>query len=166
MPRRATAARRRTIPAMRSTGSARFRRLFNILGGICTVANLVGAVFVFLYLVVIAPQRFGDRSWVVHAIAFSAYAVVAFPVEAWWSEYRWRRVLGWFDAGRPPTRAEQDATLRLPMHEAGWSFVAWAIASALFPVYALFVGANGDEALRVGLTIFDGGLVTCAIVFL
>jgi adenylate cyclase len=75
-------------------------------------------------------------------------------------------VLGWFAEQREPTLAEQNMTLRVPLIEAGRSFVAWAAASVFFSGYALSFGAPGGEAVRVGLTIFDGGLVTCAIIFL
>jgi adenylate cyclase len=141
------------------------RRLFWRCGAICTVANLAGAVFVFVFLVAIAP---GDRltDWVPCAIAFSIYALIAFPLEALWSQRSWDRVLGWVAETRPPTRGEQEATLRLPFGEAARSFVAWAVACVVFSVFVVFLDGLGGQALRTGLTIFDGGLVTCAVVFL
>jgi len=151
---------------VRATPSVAYRKLATRLGLICTVANLAGAVFVFLYLVVIAPRQGGADGWVANMITFAAFGIVAFTVEGCWSEYRWRRVLAWFGEQRPPTDTEQAATLRLPMHEAGWSFLAWLAASVFFPLVALALGDSSDQAIRVALTIFDGGLVTCAIVFL
>ncbi|MCU1430450.1 MAG: adenylate cyclase [Actinomycetia bacterium] len=147
-------------------GSAEYQQLHKRLVAICTFANLDGAVFVFLYLDLIAPQRYGAHSWVVDAITFSVFALVAFGLEAVWSEMSWQRSLGWFAEQREPTLAEQNMTLRIPLVEAGRSFVAWATASVFFSLYALSFGAPAREAVRVGLTIFDGGLVTCAIVFL
>src|SRR3954465_15254258 len=108
---------------------------------IFTFANLTGAVFVFTYLVVIAPRQYVSHGWVADAIAFSVYAVVAFTLEAWWSEVSWRRALGWFAGQGEPTPEEQDATLRLPLFEGSRSFVAWAVASVFFPVHSLLFGA-------------------------
>ncbi|HEY7136426.1 MAG TPA: adenylate/guanylate cyclase domain-containing protein [Acidimicrobiia bacterium] len=141
------------------------RRLFWRCGAICTFANLAGALFVFVFLIAIAP---GDRlgSWLPYAIAFVVYAAIAFPLEAWWSMRSWDRVLGWAAEDRPPAPAEQEATLRLPLSEAARSLVAWVIASVVFAVMCFVIDGRSGLAVRVGLTIFDGGLVTCAVVFL
>ena len=89
------------------------RRLFWRCGAICTVANLAGAVFVFVFLVAIAP---GDRltDWVPCAIAFSIYALIAFPLEALWSQRSWDRVLGWVAETRPPMKAPNWVLRRSP----------------------------------------------------
>jgi adenylate cyclase len=144
------------------------RRLFWRLGAICTFGNLAGAVFVFVYLVAIAPgygrPGHGLRTDI---IVFSVYAVVAVVAEARWSEWGWDRTLGWLAEERPPTPQEQQATLRLPARETAQSFVAWALGCVFFPVLDIVVdGGRAADGLRVGLTIFDGGLVTCAVVFL
>ncbi|HEX7097043.1 MAG TPA: adenylate/guanylate cyclase domain-containing protein [Acidimicrobiales bacterium] len=154
---------------MRSTpahpGTASLQRLFWRCGAICTVANLAGAIFVFVYLVAIAPgERLDD--WTVYAIAFGVYSLVAFPLEAWWSARAWDRVLGWAAESQPPTAAQQEATLHLPLGEAGRSLVAWIVAAAVFSVLVLVLGSSAALAIRVGLTILDGGLITCAVVFL
>jgi adenylate cyclase len=150
----------------RTDGEAEQRRLFARLGLICTFANLAGALFVFLFLVAIAPGERQTHGWMPYTIAFTVYALVAFPLEAWWSTRNWNRVLGWVAEERNPTPAEQEATLRLPLREAGWSFVAWAVASVAFPLFDLIIDGRGGVALRNGITIFDGGLVTCAVVYL
>ncbi|MDQ1520302.1 MAG: adenylate cyclase, partial [Actinomycetota bacterium] len=151
---------------VRPIGSPEYQRLHKRLVAICTFGNLDGAVFVFVYLDLIAPRSYGAHSWVTDAITFTLFGVVAFSLEAIWSELSWRRAIGWFAEEREPTPAEQNMTLRIPLVEAGRSFVAWVAASVFFSVYALSFGAPAAEAGRVGLTIFDGGLVTCAIVFL
>jgi adenylate cyclase len=143
------------------------KRLYRRLGGICTFANFDGALFVYLYLVLVTRAEPESHEWVADVIAFAVYGVVALCFEAWWSERGWNRALGWREQGRPPTPAEQRATLRLPMEEAGKSFVAWAIASVFFPIFVVIVdGLSAGDAIRIGVTIFDGGLITCAVVFL
>jgi hypothetical protein len=123
-------------------------------------------VFVFVYLVFIAPTEHSRHGWVPDAVAFTVYALAALGLEAWWSIRSWDRALGWLAEHRPPSPAEQTATLRLPLREAAESFVAWAVASVVFPAFGLVVDGLGGQAIRTGLTIFDGGLVSCAVVFL
>jgi adenylate cyclase len=149
----------------RTDESIEQRRLFWRCGAICTLANLAGAVFVFVFLVALAPgERLHD--WTPYAIAFSLYAVIAFPLEAWWSERTWDRVLGWAGEARTPTVEEQEATLHLPASEAARSLLAWLVASVTFAVLCLVLDHRVGVAIQAGVTIVDGGLVTCAVVFL
>src|SRR5688572_5380336 len=104
------------------------KRLYNRLGAICTFANLDGAFFVFLYLNVIAPSDGRTRVRALAVVIFVAYAIGATVLEAMWSIRSWDRTLQWRRENRLPTEAEQRATLRLPLHEAARSFVAWAVA--------------------------------------
>jgi adenylate cyclase len=142
------------------------KRLDCVLGTICTVANLAGAVFVFVYLMRIAPSERLPRGSGPDVIAFVAFAALAFGLEAWWSQVSWNRALGWMRRRRMPSDAERDATLRLPLREAARSGVAWAVGAVFFPVFDVLRGSTGPHALRVAATIVDGGLITCAIVFL
>lgn len=142
------------------------RRLFNRLGAICTFANLAGALFVFVFLIAIAPGQPVPHGWVPYAVAFTGYGLVVFPLEGWWSTRSWYRVFSWIAEERALTPAEQEATLRTPLREAGRSFIAWAVASAAFPLLCLMIDGDTGLAVRAALTIFDGGLVTCAVVFL
>jgi adenylate cyclase len=155
------------VPGSRDDeGAAEQRRLGRRLGLICTVANLSGAVFVFVFLVAIAPGNRLPSGGALYTIAFSIYGLIVFPLEGWWADRSWRRTLAWVVEGRAPTPVERDATLRMPIQEATWSFLAWAGAAVLFPVFCLILEGRGALALRVGLTILDGGLVTCAVVYL
>ncbi|MGH9015691.1 MAG: hypothetical protein ACRDZ1_17380 [Acidimicrobiia bacterium] len=71
------------------------------------------------------------------------------------------------DRGAPADGVGAEGTLRRPLQEAGQSFVAWAVAAVGFPLYAVLVdGLSAGHAIRVGITVFDGGLITCAVVFL
>ena len=151
---------------MRTGGTPDRKRLYRRLGAICTFANFDGALFVFVYLVAIT-HAVGRYGWFANAVALTLFGIAALAVEAWWSQRGWDRALAWLPEERPPTAAEQKATLRLPLEEAAKSFVAWAAASVLFPLYAVLVdGLGTGHAIRVAVTVFDGGLVTCAIVFL
>ena len=142
------------------------RRLDFRLGAICTVANLAGAVFVYLYLTGLAPAERLRHGSVPDAIAFSVFGLCAFSLEAWWSQRSWNRALGWLAENRTPSASEQDATLRLPMREAARSSVAWAVGAAFFAMFTVVIDGVGGQAIRVGLTIVDGGLITSAVVFL
>ncbi|MDQ1509409.1 MAG: adenylate cyclase [Actinomycetota bacterium] len=136
------------------------------LGAICTVANIAGIVFVYLYLVRLAPGEHLRHGSAPDAIAFSTFAVTAFLLEAWWSQVSWNRALGWLSDERAPSEAERDATLRLPMREAARSSLAWAVGAVFFGVFSVVVDGLGAGAIRVALTIVDGGLITCAVLFL
>ncbi len=157
---------RRTIRIVGDPIAVDRKRLDYRLGAICTAANLAGAVFVFVYLVRIAPSARARHGIEPDVIAFSSFAVCAFALEAWWSQVSWNRALGWLAEKRAPTAREQEATLRLPLREAARSSVAWAVGALFFALFAGFVDGVGGEAVRCGLTIVDGGLITCAVVFL
>jgi adenylate cyclase len=141
-------------------------RLIWRLTAICTVANIAGSVFVFAYLVGIAPSERAQHGSGPDAVAFAVFAACAFSLEAWWSSVSWQRALGWLALDRMPTTDERDATLRLPLREAARSSVAWLVASVLFGVFAVVVDGVGAQGIRIALTILDGGLVTCAVLFL
>jgi adenylate cyclase len=142
------------------------RRLDMRLGAICTIANLAGAVFVYLYLTQLAPSEPLRHGAGPDAIAFSVFGVCAFLLEAWWSQVSWNRALGWLKDERTPSEAEREDTLRLPMREAARSSVAWAVCAVFFGVFAVVVDGLGAAAIGVALTIVDGGLITCAVLFL
>jgi adenylate cyclase len=156
----------RTLGPVKSKFGVDRRRLDYRLGAICTVANLAGIVFVYLYLVRLAPGEHLRHGTLPDAIAFSVFAVLAFVLEAWWSQVSWNRALGWLSEERTPTEAERDATLRLPMQEAARTSVAWAIGAVFFGLFTVVVDGLGAGAIRVAVTIVDGGLITCAVLFL
>jgi adenylate cyclase len=142
------------------------KRLDCRLASICTVANLAGAIFVVVYLVAIAPTGRSRHGSGPDLLAFSGFALFAFALEAWWSQVSWNRALGWLSDDRIPSVGEREATLRLPLREAARSSAAWAVGAAFFAAFTVVVDGLGADAIRVGLTIIDGGLITCAVVFL
>jgi class 3 adenylate cyclase len=142
------------------------KRLDLRLAAICTAANLAGAVFVFLYLDQIAPSERHRHGGAPDTIAFSLFAVCAFVLEACRSQASWNRTLGWLADRRMPRADERSATFRLPLVEAVLSSVAWVVGAVFFSVFAVVVDGLGVQAIRIGLTIIDGGLITCAVVFL
>jgi adenylate cyclase len=152
--------------AMRSEAWVDRKRLDRRLAAICTVANLAGAVFVFLYLDKIAPGARLRHGSAPDAIAFSAFAVCAFVLEGCWSQLSWNRTLRWLSDRRLPSEEDRDAVLQLPLREAARSSVAWAAGAVFFAVFGAVVDGLGVQAIRIGLTIVDGGLITCAVVFL
>ena len=78
----------------------------------------------------------------------------------------WNRTLGWLADRRLPSAVERDAVLQLPLREAARSGVAWVVAAVFFTVFGVLVDGIGMHAVRIGVTIVDGGLITCAVVFL
>src|SRR5204863_7192667 len=73
---------------------------------------------------------------------------------------------GWLTERRLSSGAERDAVLRLALREAARSGVAWVVAAVFFSVFGVLMDGNGAYAIRIGLTIVDGGLITCAVLFL
>ena len=137
------------------------KRLDCRLAAICTVANLAGAVFVFVYLVQIAPGVRSRHGSAPDVVAFSAFAVATFALEAWRSQVSWNRTLRWLADRTPPSAVDRDAVLRLPLREAARSGVAWIVGAVYFGVFTAVVDGLGVHSLRVALTIVDGGLITC-----
>ena len=127
--------------------------------------NIIGASVVFVLSVFVLPgPPANDEFQLVRAIAFPGYFLLALLIGAIWSTRYAVRVTSWVLEDRPATRQEQIATLRLPLRLTMIEVFLWLLATVLFSVLALIV--QPDNVLRILVTTFDGGIVTCAASYL
>ncbi|MEU4390115.1 adenylate/guanylate cyclase domain-containing protein [Kribbella sp. NPDC023855] len=127
--------------------------------------NIIGASVVFVLMVFVLPGPPANHELqLVRAIVFPGYFLLALLVGAIWSTRYAVRVTSWVLEERPATRQEQIATLRLPLRLTMIEVFLWLLATVLFSALALIF--QPDNVLRILVTTFDGGIVTCAASYL
>jgi adenylate cyclase len=127
--------------------------------------NIIGATVVFVLAVFVLPGPPANHDLVlVRAIAIPAYFLAAVVIGSVWSTRLGLRVTNWVLADRPATREEQIATLQLPLRLTMIEVFLWLLATVIFTVLTLIV--QPESVLRVLVTTFDGGIVTCAASYL
>ena len=138
------------------------------ISGALLFSNLAGALFVFTYLMFIAPNDMPDDPqgpWV-DVLSFVGFSAVAFPVCGWLCYRLAGRHLCWLDDDRPPTPAERAGTLRLPWLLAQLSFATWVLAAVFFTVGSIPSGHTLYHFVKIAVTILIGGLVSCTVSYL
>ncbi len=127
--------------------------------------NIIGASVVFVLSVFVLPGPPANHALdLVRAIGFPVYFLFALVVGAIWSTRYALRVTHWVLEDRPATRKEQIATLQLPLRLTMIEVFLWLLATVIFSVLALIY--QPDNVLRILITTFDGGVVTCAASYL
>lgn len=127
--------------------------------------NIVGASVVFVLSVFVLPGPPANHELqLVRAIAFPGYFLLALVVGAIWSTRYALRATSWVLEARPATRKEQITTLQLPLRLSMIEVFLWLLATVLFSLLALIY--QPDNVLRIMITTFDGGIVTCAASYL
>ncbi|MEV8371617.1 adenylate/guanylate cyclase domain-containing protein [Kribbella sp. NPDC056861] len=126
--------------------------------------NIIGGCVVFVLAVFVLPSPPDDRLDLVRAVAFPGYLLAALLIGVVWGTRYALRVTGWVLEDRPATRREQIATLRLPLRLTLIEIFLWLLATVVFTVLALVL--QPESALRIGITVFDGGIVTCVAAYL
>ena len=151
-------------PADQSTRLLRFR-LQVLMTTFSIGTNLIGALVVFVLAVFVLPgPPLLDHLKLFEAIAIPAYFLIAIAVGCIWSTWLTRRVTRWVDEERPATRAEQIATLQLPLRLTLIEVLLWLVAGVIFTVMTLVL--QPENALRIAVTVFDGMIITCAVSYL
>jgi adenylate cyclase len=130
------------------------------------LAHGAGAAFTFIYLGSVAPSQAGEGSALGDLLLFVGFGLVAFPATGALCERVARRALGWMLEERAPTDAERRLTLALPRRLAACTFLPWLAASIFFATATALSSHTAVQAIKVALTTFDGGLVSCTIGFL
>jgi adenylate cyclase len=132
------------------------------------LANLGGAVFVFVFLAYIAP---GERVDGVGDLAsqvttFLAYFAVAAIITLGASRSIVAKASDWVMNDRVPTDKERARTIALPRRIAFVSFAPWLGAAVFYAVVDSNAGYSTNHVIQLAIGILDGGLVTCTIGFL
>jgi adenylate cyclase len=148
-------------------GVRRALKVSAVFGIGMTVANLVGAVIVYVFLAFIVPTQDSalgtDRS-LVNLIVFLGYVGVGFLVGAVLSVIRFLPLLRWLVADRPPTAHERELAVRQPLRQAQVHALIWFLALLVF--VPLNVTYSVATARDIGLTILMGGATVCALGYL
>jgi adenylate cyclase len=128
------------------------------------LANLAGAVDVFILLAWVLPTPDGADNLTNDAVIFAVFMVVGLVVGGYFSDRFGRPVRRWLLSGRPATADDRDAVLRLPLRQTVMHAGMWLLAAIFFPLTS---GADSAEQARyVTVTVVMGGLTTCAITYL
>jgi adenylate cyclase len=157
----------RQLLADDGTGAELGRRTTRRLGPAIVLANIGGALVVFVFLLYLLPLPSRpdlERQRWLNTLVFAAYTVGSIVLGRWWGEVAARPVLRWLASERPPTDDERAAVLRQPLRQMRINATIWLGAVVLFGLlnapYDLV--AAGDVATTIAL----GGFTTCAIAYL
>ena len=132
-------------------------------------ANIVGALVVFAFLLVLAPGVEEEDIVLLLAInvpVFAAYLAAALFVALKTARRRYYTVVEqWLSEERPATRAERELVLRYPlMPGVRLTATYWVLATVVFS--AINLPISGSLAAVILVTIPLGGLATCAVAYL
>jgi adenylate cyclase len=130
------------------------------------LSNAVAAVVVFVYLAFVVPTPVVDtpHARLLNLITLVVFLGVVFPVGTIWSLRRVRPTAAWMTAGRAPTPAERDYTLRGGLYQLEILAVGWAAGALVF--FAVNLTISAALAVEVLATVVLGGVVTCAMGYL
>jgi adenylate cyclase len=140
----------------------RVRILMTVL---LVTANLIGAAVVYVLAIFVLPGPEADaRVVLARSIAIPAYVVLAVVFGNWWCHRVAVKMTRWVQEDRPATRREQITTLQLPLRLTLIEMSLWLLAAAIFTT--LFGILQPASIPRVLVTTVEGGIVTCAYVYL
>jgi adenylate cyclase len=132
-----------------------------------SVANAGGAVTVFVYLTLLAPEDRNESNIGLSVATFVAYWLVILPIGFVVGRRMLHPTLAWVRDARTPTLEERRATLRLPWRFLRFVLVFWLIAPVPFGALNLFVLDNpGSLVVRNTVGTLLGALATGALTFL
>jgi adenylate cyclase len=131
------------------------------------IANLCGAIDIFLFLWFVAPlPAVHDIGQVrlVNTIAFAVDLLVTFTICGSLSNKAGEPIARWLDSGQPADEQMVQRVLRFPFSQALISVVAWAASALAFAVLnGFFSVALG---VQVGIAVLLGGITTCGMMYL
>jgi adenylate cyclase len=130
------------------------------------VVNTLSVTMLAIYMTVVFPPP--DDATVLSRggmlAATAVYTLIAGLTFYRSAQPEFRRMRRWMAEGRPPTREERTAVMRLPVLFARMTLVRWLIAVPLFAVPDLF--ASHEFAIEEAVTTALAGLSTSAAVYL
>ncbi len=142
---------------------ARVNRRFSIAMG---VANTIGAVIVFVFLIILPVRHQPPLGEVLlwNVPPFVIYGIAAWIVAPRWGRAMTRPRLQWLQEEREPTSDERRRVLRNPLVNLRVVGALWGIAAVTFGVINLHFGAEAGANVATGIAM--GGLATAAISYL
>ncbi len=143
------------------------RRAFHRFALVIPIANLAGAIDVFLFLWFIAPlPALQDRGHVqaVNALAFAIVLLVSFTICGSLSNKCAEPIARWLDSGKPADDQMVRRVLRFPFSQTMLSVYSWAASALAFGIL------NGSFStvlgVQVAIGILLGGITTCGMLYL
>jgi adenylate cyclase len=143
------------------------RRAFWRFALVIPLANLCGALDVFLFLWYILPlPALHDAAHVQHVntIAFAITMIVTFFACGSVSNALAEPIADWLDSGGPADEAMVRRVLRNPLQQTFISAAAWLAGAIAFTVLNWFYSPT--LAVEVGVAILLGGITTCGMMYL
>ena len=133
-----------------------------------SLANLGGALIVFVYLTLLVPDDPLENSNVgLSVAAFLGYWAVILPVGFVGGRRLLQPTLDWVREGRAPTESERRDVLRAPWRFLRFVLAFWLLAPVLFGSLNVFVLHNSAPVVvRNTIGTLLGGLATGALTFL
>jgi adenylate cyclase len=140
------------------------RRVRFQLNAVTVIANLVGAVVVFVLIVWVVPTPLGADIGLANLIGVPIYIAMALVVGSVWGTRRLLPRLGWVQDGRRPDGQEQRAALRAPLQLLVVEGALWMGGTVIFTAVN---GLRDAELIApVAFTVSLGGITTCATTYL
>lgn len=143
------------------------RRAFHRFALVIPIANLCGAIDVFLFLWFVAPLPTVDNlahCRMVNTVAFAILMPVSFILCGSVSNRCGDPIARWLNSGEPADDAMVHRVLRFPFNQTLISVYAWALSALLFAIldstFSVMLG------LQVGIAILLGGITTCGMLYL
>jgi class 3 adenylate cyclase len=169
--RRLTALRRALkhvlTPCVGGKPGSRERKAFWRFAAIIPIANLAGAIDVFVFLWYIAPlPETPDIAHVEHVntIAFAITMAVTFPACSLASRWIAQPIADWLESGEPADEAMVRRVLRNPAQQALISATAWLAGAVAFGILNSFYSV--ELAFAISGAIAIGGITTCGMMYL
>jgi adenylate cyclase len=130
-------------------------------------ANLIGAVLAFASGTLTAANIHGQPgAQASDYLTFTGYVVLSGLACGRYLRGRTLAATAWIDARREPTRADQRATLGLPMVTALAGLVAWAVAAVLWLGLSYAGHHSWRFSICLALSILLGGVTTSGVSYL
>lgn len=168
MPDEPTDALRHVLAGQAGTlrGPLLIRATRTVIAGAVLLSHLIGVLIVLglLALAFPLPEEITTHDEWRSFIVGAAYVILIFPFGLWTGLRESRRMEGWLREDRPPTPAEREQTLRLPLRLQLMQGAFWAIAAVIGVLINL--STSSRFAVEVGITLTLGGITTVTIAYL
>lgn len=132
-------------------------------------ANFVGAIVVYLYLVLVSPPSSRDENFALELATVVGYTLFAGSLGLWLGNRTLAPVAAWIQERRPPSDEELKITLEQPLRQARWVLGLWVGAAVGFAVLHMVPNAfHYDPAYGrvIGSVILLGGLASAMLSYL
>ena len=131
------------------------------------VANVAGAIDVFLFLWFVAPLPTPPNDAHVHVVNVIAFAItmpITFVICASLSNKAAEPVADWLNSGEPADEAMVRRILRYPFTQTLISFWAWVASALAFGILNTTFSIELGALIAVGIVL--GGITTCGMLYL